>query len=92
MDITTILGLLLGFVLMAGSIVVAGEPLMTFSDTGSYLIVFGGAGAAFLVEPASGPQAPADYPTGHNPEADSGPEPARCRQQAPTETAASAFG
>ena len=49
MDVTTILGLVLGFGMMVVAIVAAGEPLGTFSNTSSYLIVFGGAFAAFLV-------------------------------------------
>ncbi len=49
MDITTILGLVLGFALMGAAILVSGESLRTFSEPSSYLIVFGGAFSAFLV-------------------------------------------
>ena len=49
MDVTTILGLVLGFGLMAAAILAAGEPLKTFSEPSSYLIVFGGAFSAFLL-------------------------------------------
>ncbi len=49
MDITTLLGLVLGFGLMAAAILATGEPLKTFSEPSSYVIVFGGAFAAFLL-------------------------------------------
>ena len=49
MDLTTILGLVLGFGLMAMAILATGEPLKTFSEPSSYVIVFGGAFAAFLL-------------------------------------------
>ena len=49
MDLTTVLGLVLGFGLMVLAIVAAGESLWTFSHAAAYVIVFGGAFAAFLV-------------------------------------------
>ena len=49
MDLTTVLGLVLGFGLMAAAIVASGEPLKTFSEPSSYVIVFGGAFSAFLL-------------------------------------------
>jgi len=49
MDLATIIGLVAGFGLIVVAIMSQGESLLTFKDTGSVLIVIGGAIAALLV-------------------------------------------
>lgn len=49
MDITTIVGLILGFTLILVSIILGGDGLTPFIDVGSMMIVFGGAFAAILI-------------------------------------------
>ena len=49
MDLATIIGILAGVGLMVMAIMTQGEPLTTFKDTGSILIVFGGSIAALMV-------------------------------------------
>ncbi|HUV39157.1 MAG TPA: MotA/TolQ/ExbB proton channel family protein [Planctomycetota bacterium] len=49
MDLATLIGVLAGFALMALAILTQGEPLSTFKDVGSVLIVFGGSIAALMV-------------------------------------------
>ena len=49
MDIGTIVGLVAGFGLIALAIVTQDEPLNTFKDTGSLLIVLGGSAASLLI-------------------------------------------
>ena len=49
MDLATIIGILAGFGLMVMAIMSQGEPLKTFKDVGSVLIVIGGSFAALLV-------------------------------------------
>lgn len=49
MDVATIIGLVAGFGLIILSVMSHGEPLSTFQDVGSVLIVFGGSFAALLI-------------------------------------------
>ncbi|HUW58483.1 MAG TPA: motility protein A [Planctomycetota bacterium] len=49
MDLGTIIGMVAGLGLIALAIMTQGEPLTTFKDTGSVLIVVGGSFAALLV-------------------------------------------
>jgi len=49
MDLATILGLVAGFGLIILAIVAHGEPLGSFRDLGSLMIVFGGSFAALLI-------------------------------------------
>lgn len=49
MDITTIIGIVLGLVLVAWAIISGGTPFDKFIDTGSLVIVLGGTVSGFLV-------------------------------------------
>lgn len=49
MDISTVVGLILGFSLILASIIMGGDGLTPFIDLGSIMIVFGGAFAAILI-------------------------------------------
>ena len=49
MDVTTCVGLVLGIGLLVASVLASGESPRTFSNPPSYMIVFGGMAAAFLV-------------------------------------------